>query len=319
MTDAALLDKLTLAIPLYNDARHLRATLESVVGQAGRIWIYDNCSTDGSSDIAAEFAAKYSSITHVLHPENLGAFENFRLPLFACETEYFMFLGAHDLISEEYTLPLLKAVDADPDVAFAISDVHHIDENGGMMKKFTRLSDWHGDLHSDDAYKRLNAFIREHFGPRHDSLIYHGVHRTSILQKAWVHKAFIAGDDAVMTREAALGKIVYAPGAALYARRFTETRKKGKKEAERSASTLAKTGDGVERSRREAVLSIIDMVLHITQRMEDLPAAFRTIRLVERYVVKPSRARRRRRIRQAITGIAVAALAGFAAYSLTIW
>lgn len=69
-------------MPVYNDAKFIRATLQSCVEEAGQIFIYDNASTDGTSEICAEFAQKYPHVTHIKNEENIGAFANFALPLF---------------------------------------------------------------------------------------------------------------------------------------------------------------------------------------------------------------------------------------------
>jgi glycosyltransferase involved in cell wall biosynthesis len=84
---SSTIEKLTIAIPIYNEGRFLRDSIESCIGQAGRIILYDNASTDGSSEICNEYASTYSEIEHIRQKENIGAFENFKAPLFDCTTE----------------------------------------------------------------------------------------------------------------------------------------------------------------------------------------------------------------------------------------
>ena len=98
----SLLEKLTIAIPVFNDAKYIGATLQSCINEAAKIVIYDNCSTDGTSDICAELARKYPHVTHIRHPENVGAFENFKRGLAGCQTEYFCWIGSHDLLAPGY-------------------------------------------------------------------------------------------------------------------------------------------------------------------------------------------------------------------------
>jgi glycosyltransferase involved in cell wall biosynthesis len=296
------LEKLTLAIPIYNDGKHLRATLESCVRQAGRIWLYDNCSADGSSEICAEYAKIHPHVTHIRHERNLGAVENFRQPLFACETPYFMWLGAHDLVSPNYSAPLIRLLEEEPLAALAVGDITHIDEEGApypkpRRPKYTRVSDWDRDLRAHEPLKRMSAFIREHFGSRHDSFLFHGIFRTELLRRAWLDTPCLAFDDAILTRAAGLGKILHNPESLFHARHFKKSRPKAT-ESERTANSLAETANPVERSRRIAILSIIQMITEVTHKAEDLPEMFRTIGLVKRFAVKPSRARRNRLLKR---------------------
>jgi glycosyltransferase involved in cell wall biosynthesis len=72
---------LTLAIPTYNRAKRLRATLQSFLDQIARnelrdleIIVSDNCSTDDTAAVCAELAAGYPGIAfrYFRNPENLG-------------------------------------------------------------------------------------------------------------------------------------------------------------------------------------------------------------------------------------------------------
>ena len=51
----------SIVTPVYNDAEYLAKCIESVLAQTYQHWDYtivDNCSTDGSADIACTYAAK---------------------------------------------------------------------------------------------------------------------------------------------------------------------------------------------------------------------------------------------------------------------
>ena len=104
------IDKLTIAVPVYNEAEYIRQTVESCIGEARRIVLYDNASTDGTSDICAALAAEYDTVFHVRHTENIGAHDNMRFALDACETEYFALMVSHDLLEKNYSTPLLAEI-----------------------------------------------------------------------------------------------------------------------------------------------------------------------------------------------------------------
>ncbi|MEY2822247.1 MAG: hypothetical protein RL105_1819, partial [Verrucomicrobiota bacterium] len=53
--------KVSVALPVYNGESFLREALESAVAQGeelAEIVVADNCSTDGTASIIAEFAAR---------------------------------------------------------------------------------------------------------------------------------------------------------------------------------------------------------------------------------------------------------------------
>lgn len=90
--EKSLYSLLEIIIPTYNRKEHLTRTLtqltapESPVRQLS-ITVLDNASTDGSSEVIDEFAAKFSNITHIRHQKNIGgngniarAFELARAP-----------------------------------------------------------------------------------------------------------------------------------------------------------------------------------------------------------------------------------------------
>ncbi len=284
---------LTIAVPVYNDGAYLRQTLESCIHQAGTIWLYDNCSTDESTDICREYADKYSHVTHVRHDENLGAFENFRMPLFACETKYFMWLGAHDILGEVYSKPLLEVMEKNENAALSVGKIYHITQDGALKKKVTDLSEWNKALQDErDDLKRMAAFIRDHFGSKkHDSFLLHGIYRTEILKQAWINTPCVAFDDALLTRISAFGGIFYSNEASFYARWFDQTRKKSD-EKKRIFHGNNAPQDKAVTSRDFMVLTLANTVIEFANRDHNTDDMFHVISLIKKYAEKPSRARR---------------------------
>jgi len=113
--------KVSIAIPAYNEIRFIEATLRSVVNEADEIIIGDNCSTDGTSEIIAEYAKKYPHIKHFRHKENIGSVKNFSFVLKQCTGEFIRFIGAHDLISKNSTKSMLKVFEEHPDAVMVYS------------------------------------------------------------------------------------------------------------------------------------------------------------------------------------------------------
>jgi glycosyltransferase involved in cell wall biosynthesis len=76
-----LYDQLEILIPTYNRKPHITRTLGQLTAPDSpvhgcSITVLDNASTDGSSEVIAQFAAKYKNITHMRHPKNIGGNAN---------------------------------------------------------------------------------------------------------------------------------------------------------------------------------------------------------------------------------------------------
>lgn len=73
--------QLEILIPTYNRKLHITRTLTQLTApdspvRACSITVLDNCSTDGSSEVIADFAAKYPNIKHIRHEKNIGGNAN---------------------------------------------------------------------------------------------------------------------------------------------------------------------------------------------------------------------------------------------------
>lgn len=65
--------------PVYNEAGYLAECIESILAQTYQNWVYsivDNCSTDGSLEVALRYAAKDRRIQVHQNPQFLGAIQN---------------------------------------------------------------------------------------------------------------------------------------------------------------------------------------------------------------------------------------------------
>ena len=74
-------EQLEIFLPTYNRKPHIRRTLtqlmasDSPVRQCS-VTVLDNASFDGSSELIADFAARYGNIKHIRHAKNIGANAN---------------------------------------------------------------------------------------------------------------------------------------------------------------------------------------------------------------------------------------------------
>lgn len=136
----------TTVIPVFNGARFIGATLESVARQTrrpDRLVILDDCSTDGTVAILEKFQKEHPDLACdvIRNPVNLGLFGNLNRTLdFASETEHLHILLADDLICPDFLYRLVGVLEPVPGFALAYSLTEAIDQSGATISP-PRISD----------------------------------------------------------------------------------------------------------------------------------------------------------------------------------
>lgn len=92
---------LTVLIATYNHKPYFKEAIESVLAQETnfdfQIYILDDASNDGTSDIVREYAQKYpDKIVPFIRDKNLGTIENFYQGIKSVKTKYFALLEGDD-------------------------------------------------------------------------------------------------------------------------------------------------------------------------------------------------------------------------------
>ncbi len=112
----------SIVVPVYNTAPYLRSCLDSIVCQTVTDWeliLVDDGSSDGSSAICDEFAAKDSRI-QVLHQSNQGPAKARNVGIAKSQGELLAFIDSDDLLHVQYLEKLLATMQReDCDIVFA--------------------------------------------------------------------------------------------------------------------------------------------------------------------------------------------------------
>lgn len=82
MTEEIIIPKVSVCIVTYNQEKYIRQCLQSIVDQETNfdfeVIVGDDASTDGTTDIVAEFAARYPDrVIPILHDKNIGGTQNY--------------------------------------------------------------------------------------------------------------------------------------------------------------------------------------------------------------------------------------------------
>ena len=202
----------TIGIPVYNGEDRLEITLASLVKNHGgvkEIIISDNASTDRTPKIAKYYAGKYKNIHHIRQTKKIPVGDNWAATLQNATGKYFMFMGHHDLISENYFSELVPLLEEDPQAVIAIPSIRPFIQNPGDipdkkaaergLRYFNPLK---SKIISPDIRERIYAVLRDQFTCYMSNQLF----RTDIIKKIWpeVNNPHCINSDHVVAMYAAL-------------------------------------------------------------------------------------------------------------------
>lgn len=130
--------RLTLGLPVYNGARHLGASVESILGQTWgdfTLVVSDNASTDGTEDVCRGYARHDSRVRYVRQSTNIGANANYNFVAGGLDTELFRWAAHDDLLAPDYLRVCVNALDAQPEAVLGHCEPLLIDVDGAPLRQ----------------------------------------------------------------------------------------------------------------------------------------------------------------------------------------
>ncbi|UDY23112.1 glycosyltransferase family 2 protein [Nocardioides sp. Kera G14] len=180
--------RLTVGLITYNGAAHIRRAVDSILAQTFtdlELLIFDNASTDGTSEICEEYASADPRVRHVRHPETIPQSANFRGVLLAAETELFMWATDDDVRGPSFAADCIEALDAHPDAALACTEAEFLSPDGSRERARGTFTI------TGTPTDRVRAYF---LNPR-DSCRLFGVYRTERLKRAYPADVNVFGYD----------------------------------------------------------------------------------------------------------------------------
>ena len=130
--------RLTVCMPVYNNAQFLSAAIESVRNQDFtdfELLILDDCSGDESWKIIRQIAAQDIRVVAVFHDKNLGMVDNWNACLDRAKGEYIKFLFGDDLLASKDALrQMVTAMDDDHGISLVASARNIIDDSSKIVR-----------------------------------------------------------------------------------------------------------------------------------------------------------------------------------------
>jgi glycosyl transferase family 2 len=153
----------SIGLPTYNGARHLRGSLESLLAQDYadlEILVSDNASTDGTGQIARRFAERDPRVRVIRQATNIGPTANFWFVLRETRGRYFMWAADDDVWDSAYVSACVGALEGSPGAVMATTLVDFIDgeTNQPLVDRPPELWD-NPDLSSTDPAVRIGRLM----------------------------------------------------------------------------------------------------------------------------------------------------------------
>lgn len=125
--------KTSVVMPAYNAARYIEEAVRSVTAQSVADWellIIDDCSSDGTAEIAGRLAGEDPRIRVLRNEKNAGAAKSRNRGVAEARGEWVAFLDSDDLWRSDKLEKQLELIDRHPDAALTYTASAFIDENG---------------------------------------------------------------------------------------------------------------------------------------------------------------------------------------------
>jgi glycosyltransferase involved in cell wall biosynthesis len=126
-----------IALPVYNGARFLAETLESLRKQTHqdlRIFVVDNASTDETARVAMEAAADDARVVYERNATNVGAIGNFNRALSRTSAPFVMWASDHDAWEPEYIERCLDVFRTSPGSVLCFTAANWMAVDGAVLE-----------------------------------------------------------------------------------------------------------------------------------------------------------------------------------------
>lgn len=212
----AAMPRVSIGIPVYNCEAYLEQTLDAVLAQTWEdfeVVLSDNASTDRSTEICRDYAARDRRIRLTAHPVNRGAQFNFRFVFQSARAPYFRWCAGDDWFAAESLATCIPVLDAHPEAVLCYPKTVLVDGSGQRLREYDdRL-----DLRDADPVARYRQVVERIM---YVNVIY-GLIRSEAIRRTGLISHF-SGADQVFVAELALQGQFHAIDRPLFFRRMHE-------------------------------------------------------------------------------------------------
>ena len=178
--------KVVIGVPVYNGSDYICDALKSIQRQTFQnfsVLISDNCSTDNTRKICSEFVANDNRFNYICQDLNIGAPANFNYLLNQTDSEYFMFLGHDDWLSDNFLKLCVDYMDSNKDTSITSGVPLYYDKNS-----FYCIGVAHNHYQESSGLRLMGYYYKVR-----DNGIFYGLIRMKMIDKEIFNGE--AGDD----------------------------------------------------------------------------------------------------------------------------
>lgn len=210
---------------LYNNARHLRESMDSLVAQTFddfRLVLLDDGSSDETETIAREYEGKDPRVRCYRHASRQGMIATWREVAGIAARDwpaapYFAWVSDHDRWHARWLERMVGELDADPGAVLAYPITRRMTQAGEELDKGPRLFDTAG---LGDVRARWTHFCFEGVGA--GDMVY-GLVRADALRKAGIFRTVLRPDRLLVAELTLHGRILQVPEVLWYRRQSSGT------------------------------------------------------------------------------------------------
>jgi len=211
-----------IGVPLYNGGAHLAPALDSLLGQEGpalALVLVDDCSSDGTPDVARSYAAADPRVSYERNASRLGLVGNWRRAYErACELHpeapYFAWGSDHDVWRPGWLAALVEELDGHPEAVGAYPQSVDIDAHGVVSEET-----WSFDTR---GIRRPRARVRAATNGMAAGKMVYGLFRAEAVARAGTFRFVLNPDRLFLAELAAQGELRQVPEV-LWHRRLDRT------------------------------------------------------------------------------------------------
>jgi glycosyltransferase involved in cell wall biosynthesis len=224
--------KISIGLPVYNGENYLSEAIESLLAQTltdFELIISDNASTDGTQEIARDYAVRDGRVRYVRQPINRGAGWNFSETFRLARGEYFKWAAHDDLCAPTLLQRCVEPLDKDRGLVLAFSRVDVIDQVGRIVDDDfpddPRQCNFQGvSVAGERRRTELCGSARPHerylgvlvFSQRCYEVF--GVIRSSAMRRTDLHRPYNGGEKVFLAELSLLGRFAEVDDVLFYSR-----------------------------------------------------------------------------------------------------
>lgn len=205
--------RVSVGVPVYNGEDFIAAALDSLLAQTYtdfELIISDNCSTDRTAEICAEYARTDPRVRFYRVEENQGASWNFSRVFELARGEYFRWAAHDDLVAPTYLERCVEALDSNPDAVWSHTQSFEIGEHGQPLLDDQPIISY---IQSDpsrispQAHQRFRSVLLGGDGV----LDFYGLVRTAAMRRTGLNRPYYGADRVFVSELCLMGPYVEVP------------------------------------------------------------------------------------------------------------